>query len=256
MFDVGAVEAESGWKVHHLASTTSTMDEVARRRDEGAGPRTVVVAGSQSAGRGREGRPFASPPGGLYASLLVGVGPLDVPGPLVAASALAVAEALEETAGVRAELKWPNDVWIGARKVGGILLERGGGGRPLVTVGLGVNVRSVPADLPEDVRRGLTALDAEAGRPIGLEPLLTAVLARMDRRLADLRAPASRSALAADWRARLALKGRRVSWTEAGVRRTGRFLDAALDEGLELVDDARGHRRVRAEQVQDLRPLA
>jgi hypothetical protein len=76
----------------------------------------------------------------------------------------------------------------------------------------------------------------------------------MDRRLADLRAPASRSALAAAWSARLALKGERVTWTEAGTRRTGRFLDALLDEGLEVVDDARGRRRIRAEHVQDLRP--
>lgn len=254
MFDSGAVEAASGWKVHHVALTASTMEEAARRRGEGAGPRTVVVAEAQSAGRGREGRPFVSPPGGLYASLLVGVGPLDVPGPVVAASALAVAEALEETAGVRAALKWPNDVWIGGRKVGGILLESAGGTRPLVTVGVGVNVRAVPADLPPDVRAGLTALDAEAGRAVPLEALLSALLARMDRRLADLRAPASRTALATAWSGRLALKGERVSWTESGARRTGRFLDALLDEGLEVVDDALGHRRVRAEHVQDLRP--
>jgi BirA family biotin operon repressor/biotin-[acetyl-CoA-carboxylase] ligase len=253
MFDPGAVEAASGWKVHYVALTASTMDEAARRRAKGAGPRTVVVAEAQSAGRGRAGRPFASPAGGLYASLLVGVGPLDVPGPLVAASALAVAEALEESAGVVAALKWPNDVWIGGRKVGGILLESAGGAHPLVTVGVGVNVRSVPPDLPADVRRGLTALDAEAGRAIPLETLLSTLLARIDRRLADLRAPASRSALAAAWSARLVLKGERVTWTEAGARRTGRFLDAVLDEGLEVVDDARGHRRIRAEHIQDLR---
>lgn len=254
MIDVGAVEAASGWRVHHLPLAASTMDVAGRLRDEGAGARTVVVADAQSAGRGREGRRFASPPGGLYASLLVAVGPLDLPGPVVAASALAVAEAVEEAAGVTAALKWPNDVWVRGSKVGGILLESAAGARPLVTVGVGVNVRAVPADLPEEVRYGLTALEVEAGRPVPLERLLVALLARTDRRLADLRSAASRTRLAADWRARLALKGERVTWTEGGTRRTGRFLDATLDEGLELVDDARGLRRIRPEHVQDLRP--
>jgi BirA family biotin operon repressor/biotin-[acetyl-CoA-carboxylase] ligase len=230
------------------------MDEAARRRAAGAGPRTAIVADAQSSGRGREGRAFASPEGGLYASLLVAAEPADLPGPRVAASGLAVAEALEEVAGVVCALKWPNDVWIRGRKVAGLLLESAGG--PLVSVGVGVNVRAVPPDLPHDLSRTLTALDVEGGRPIAREQVLIAVLAHFDRRLADLGSQPARASVAQAWSARLALKGERVSWTEGGRRRTGRLLDAGLDEGLEVVDDASGTRRLRGEHVQDVRPEA
>lgn len=252
---LGGLERETGWRIHRLGLTTSTMDDAARLRRGGAGPRTAVVAEEQRQGRGREGRVFASPPGGLYASLLVGAGPLDVPGPLVAASALAVAEAVEQVAGVSAAIKWPNDVWIGRRKVAGLLLESAGGERPVVVVGIGINVREVPADLPPDVRLGVTALEPEAGRPVPLDRLLVAVLANVDRRLADLGSPAARAALGRAWSARLALKGERVTWTEGGSVHGGVFLDGGLEEGLEVVEDGRGRRRLRGEHVQDLRLL-
>jgi BirA family biotin operon repressor/biotin-[acetyl-CoA-carboxylase] ligase len=228
------------------------MDEAARRRAAGACVRTAIVAEVQTAGRGRGGRAFSSPEGGLYASLLVAAEPADLPGPLVAVSGLAVAEALEDVAGVTCALKWPNDVWIGGRKVAGLLLESAGGA--LVSVGVGVNVRAVPADLAADVRRTSTALDVEAGRPIPRERVLVALLGRIDAHLAGLRSPAARTALERAWHRRLALRDARVSWTEAGTRRTGRLLDASWADGLDVLDDAAGRRRLRGEHVQDVRP--
>ena len=266
MIDVAAVAARTGWRVHHLARTPSTMDEAARLRAGGAGARTVVVADRQDAGRGRDGRSFASPPGGLYASLLVGPRGEDLPGPLVAASALATAEAIEAVAAVRVALKWPNDVWIGRRKLGGILLESVGGPRPVVAVGIGINVAAVPSGLPEDVRKGLTALAVEAGRPVTLDDLLAALLLAVDRRMADLAGAgsgatplaaggeSSRAAVAEAWSARLALRGERVTWSEGGTRHRGVLVDAHLEEGLHLLEDGLGPRRVRGEHVHDLRP--
>jgi BirA family biotin operon repressor/biotin-[acetyl-CoA-carboxylase] ligase len=251
-FDARAVQTASGWTVHHFPLLPSTMDEAARLRASGAGARTVVVADAQSAGRGREGRAFSSPEGGLYASLLVAAEAGDLPGPLVAASALAVAEGLEQAAGVVCTLKWPNDVWIGGKKVAGLLLEGAAG--TLVSVGVGVNVLGVPRDLPEDLRRTLTSLDVEARRPVAREQVLVAILARLDRRLADLRSSAARASVAEDWSRRLALKGERVSWTEAGRRHTGRLLGADLESGLDVLDDVSGRRRLRGEHVQDVRP--
>lgn len=249
------VERRTGWTVHHLAVAGSTNDEAVALRAQGAGVRTVVVADRQTAGRGREGRAFASPEGGLYASLLVGAGPLDLPGPVVAAAALAAAEAVGAVAGVPVEIKWPNDLWVRGRKVAGLLLQTTPGSRPVVVVGVGVNVERVPDDLAPDVRRGVTSLAAEAGRPVAVAEVLVALLGRMDQRLADLRAPAARRVLAEAYSARLALKGRRVTWREGGETHAGTFLDATLEEGLAVLDDAHGPRRVRAEHALELRAL-
>lgn len=249
--DPQALERQTGWRVHLHPALGSTNDEAARLKALGAGPRTVVVALEQTAGRGREGRAFASPAGGLYASLLVAAAPSDLPGPLVAATALAAAEAVEEVAGVRVAIKWPNDLWIGGRKLAGILLEGGGAGP--VVVGLGINVERVPASLDADVAAQTTSLAAQAGRDVALAPLLAAVLGAVDQRLADLASSARRAGLVEAWRARLALVGEQVSWREGGAARRGRLVAATL-EGLEVQEAGSGRRRLRAEHVQDLRP--
>jgi BirA family biotin operon repressor/biotin-[acetyl-CoA-carboxylase] ligase len=232
----------------------STNDEAAARRDAGASPRTAVVADRQTAGRGRGGRSFASPAGGLYVSLLVRAEPRDLPGPLTAAVSLAAAEAVEDAAGVRASVKWPNDVWVGGRKAGGILLESSGG-RPVAVAGIGVNVRSVPEDLPPDVRRLLTSIAAEAGRPIARGTLLERLLVRVDQRVDDLGSPEGRARVASAWRDRLVLRGERIAYVHAGRPRTGVLLDASLDEGLRVLDDEEGPVLRRPEHVQDLRPV-
>src|SRR5688572_5223330 len=162
---VGDVERRTGWRVLARSSTSSTNDDAARERASGATDRVAVVADAQTAGRGREHRPFSSPPGGLYASLIVSARADELPAPLVMATALAVAEAIEDvvpgglgSAGAR--VKWPNDVWIDRRKVAGILLDArpaGGGGVPgpfAGAVGIGVHVAVVPADLPGGGRAG------------------------------------------------------------------------------------------------------
>lgn len=254
MLDVASVERASGWRVHHRVESGSTNDDALALRAQGAAPRTVVVADRQRAGRGREGRPFASPEGGLYVSMIVSVGPLDLPGPLVAATALAAAEALERVAGVACQVKWPNDLWVRGRKVGGILLEAAAGGPGSVVVGVGLNVAEVPAGLEAAVRAGVTALSPEAGRPVEREGLLIALLERVDRRLSDLKTAAAREALGERWRERLALRGARVTWREGAQVHAGVFLDASIEEGLAVVDDAHGTRRLRSEFVSELRP--
>lgn len=253
MIDAAAVERATGWTVHHHPVVASTNDEALALVAQGAGARTVVVADAQLAGRGREGRAFSSPPGGLYASMLVSAGPLDLPGPVVAAAALAAADAVEAAGGVRALIKWPNDLWVGGRKLAGLLLQTSPGARPAVVIGVGVNVDRVPADLPPEVRRTLTALATEAGWPVRIETLLIALLERTDRRLSDLRSPASRATLAAEYAARLVLKGARVTWREGSERHAGTLLGASLEEGLSVLDDAGGSRWVRPEHASELR---
>jgi BirA family biotin operon repressor/biotin-[acetyl-CoA-carboxylase] ligase len=249
--DAARAARATGWTVHAHEVAPSTNDEAARLRDAGAPPRTAVVAAAQTAGRGRGGRAFSSPPGGLYASLLLPARADDLPGPLTAAVAVAAARAIEEAAGLAVGVKWPNDLWVGRRKAGGILLEAAGPGR-LVVAGVGVNVRGVPPDLPADVREGTTSLEGEAGRAVEIEALLVALLRSVDR---SLEALAERpEGLEADWRRRLLLVGERVRYAFEGRVRRGRLVGVGLREGLRLVDDDEGPVLRRAEHVQDLRP--
>jgi BirA family biotin operon repressor/biotin-[acetyl-CoA-carboxylase] ligase len=250
--DASRVATASGWRVIHRAETTSTNDDASAARAQGAGSRTVVVADLQTAGRGREGRWFASPPGGLYLSMLVRADPDDLPAPLVAAVALAAAEALEAVGVPHVAIKWPNDLWVGGRKVGGILLEGPGSPGAPVIAGLGVNLRQVPTDLPPPVRATLTALDHEVGRRVAREALLVALLGRVDARLVDLAAPASRALLAEAYARRQALLGAAIVWQEGGACHRGRLLAAGL-LGLEVDEPGRGRRRLRAEHVVEVR---
>jgi BirA family biotin operon repressor/biotin-[acetyl-CoA-carboxylase] ligase len=148
-----------------LESCASTMDEARARLGAGAGPGLVVLALEQTAGRGRLGRAFVSPRGGLY--LTAALAP--PPDPAVAwrlgfAAALAARDAVAAVGGPALGFEWPNDLVLAGRKVGGILAEylgRGGpAGEPIVLVGIGLNVGPDPR-----------ALDPGRAGPAGPIPL-------------------------------------------------------------------------------------
>ncbi len=115
---------------------------------EGGGPmaETLLVAGSQSAGRGRGQRSWVSPPGGLYATWLGWID-VEVLGVVPIAAAVALAEALEAViSGISVGVKWPNDLMIGGRKLGGVLLQaRVSGSQAGVIAGFGANLAVTPA---------------------------------------------------------------------------------------------------------------
>lgn len=124
---------------HAIASTNDAAKELARC---GAAEGTVVVAASQSAGRGRFGRTWASPNGGIYASFVLrpALAPAQLP-PLSLAVALGAARGLEAL-GVAARLKWPNDIQLAGRKLGGMLLEMAAESERVewVVAGIGINL--------------------------------------------------------------------------------------------------------------------
>ena len=206
-----------------LARTPSTMDVLHELAREGAAAGTAVVAEEQSAGRGSRGRSWSAPRGGLWLSVLArpAMAALEL---LSLRAGLAVAGLLANRgAGDRVRVKWPNDLMLDERKVGGILCEaRWQGDMPAwVVVGLGLNVTNPPAagleemaarladvlpsetpdSLVEVVVATLRVVDAAAG------PLGSAELARFDRR---------------DW-----LRGRTLSAPEPGVA-DGIEVDGAL----------------------------
>lgn len=177
---------------HHLewrpetASTNGVALELAQR-DAPHG--TLVVADHQTAGRGRLGRVWYSPPGcNLYWSLVLRP---DLPSgdatqyvswiPLV--TGVAIARALHALGLARVSLKWPNDIQLHERKAGGVLCERTGPRGGAVVVGVGLNVNSDPSTFPEDFRDQTTSLVAEAGSPFDRTRLLCEILALLEGRL-------------------------------------------------------------------------
>ena len=203
----------------HLRATPSTNDRARDLAIAGAPHGTLVSAGVQTAGRGRQGRAWAAPPGSALLCSLVLREHDDL---LPLRGGLAVAD----LAGADAQVKWPNDVLVGGRKLAGVLVEA----RPQegwAVLGIGVNVAVDPAELPPEVRDRAATL----GRPRGaLEPALDELLRALAARLAQ---PA-RDCLAA-LRARDALLDRPVRW--AGGAGTGAGID---DGGALLVRRADG----------------
>lgn len=195
------------------ASVSSTNDVAASLADRGAAEGAVVAANAQSAGRGRQGRSWASPPGaGLYVSTVLRP-PRDAVRVLTIAAGVAVAEGIEAATGLDAALKWPNDVYAGERKLAGVLAEAADAIQ-YVILGIGINV--MPAAYPPDVAARATSLEEELGRQVDRGLLLAECLAALARRYDDLRGGRTGVVLDA-WRRRAApTLGRRVRWEAAG----------------------------------------
>jgi BirA family transcriptional regulator, biotin operon repressor / biotin---[acetyl-CoA-carboxylase] ligase len=203
----------------HLRTIGSTNARARELAEAGAPHGTAVTAGEQTAGRGRQGRGWSTPPGSALAVSLV----IRDPDPLLSLRAgLAVAD----LAGAAARVKWPNDVLVDGRKVAGILAE----GRPQegwAVLGIGVNAALDLAVLPDDVRERAGTLGlAPAELPRALQELLGA----LERRLAQ-----PPEATLAALRERDALAGRPVRWD--GGSGTGAGI---ADDGALLVRDAGG----------------
>jgi BirA family transcriptional regulator, biotin operon repressor / biotin---[acetyl-CoA-carboxylase] ligase len=173
----------------------------------------VLIAESQTAGRGRHGRTWSTPPGSQVA-LSAGVGVSSVPsdawGWLPLLTGVAVVDAVAEVAGVTAGLKWPNDVLVGTGKLAGILAEVAAPA-PVVVVGLGLNV----TEAPDPGATSLSMLDAPADRTVVADAVLKHLAARVDAWRAAAGADAT---LANDYRSRSVTIGSRVRASLPGDR--------------------------------------
>ncbi len=192
-----------------LDTVDSTNDEAKRLARAGRGDGTVVWARAQTAGRGRRGRAWVSPRGNLHVSFLIDPGrPLAEAAQLGFVAAVALVEALSALApGLPFACKWPNDVWLGERKLAGMLLETAD---PLLVLGIGVDV----AEAPDPALVAATSLRA-AGVEVGAEEVLTRL-----------------SAALAPWLARWRAQGFapvRAAWL-ARARGLGRPIEVRLDD--------------------------
>jgi BirA family biotin operon repressor/biotin-[acetyl-CoA-carboxylase] ligase len=220
-----------------IGSTSDVALALAARGDaEGA----VVIADGQTAGRGRLGRTWFSPHrGGLYVSTVLQpsaarTDPQRATSLLTLAAGLALAEAIEAATGLRADIKWPNDLMVAGRKLAGILAEAVGmerdsvaqPGGTHVVLGYGINIR--PTAYPPDLRDRITSLETELGRPIDRAAMCVETLAAVSGRYRDLLAGRF-DAILDGWRSRApGSRGGRVTWrTPSGP---GRGVTAGIDE--------------------------
>ena len=189
------------------------LDLAARGGHDG----TIVIADAQTAGRGRHGRAWFSPPGsGLYVSIVLR--PSDARADsrratslLTLAAGLALAEAVEAATGLRADIKWPNDLLVERRKLAGILAESASSdlGRIVLGYGLNVSARAYPPELADRA----TSLETELGRPIDRAVVCVETLAAVSARYRDLIAGRF-DAILDGWRRRApASQGARVTWS-------------------------------------------
>jgi BirA family transcriptional regulator, biotin operon repressor / biotin---[acetyl-CoA-carboxylase] ligase len=261
--------------VRWVESTGSTNTDVLALARDGAAEGVVVVADHQTAGRGRNDRAWVAPPGG---SLLLSVllrPPARVASATTMATAVAMAEAVEEVTGVAPGLKWPNDLVVadegGDRKLAGILAEAdwpagatiSGGYRPpapyeraVVVVGVGVNV-AWPAKVSGDPDLAAVAETATAlswlGADVDRVDLLVAFLRGLAARYDDLAADGP-DALMAEWRRRSATLGRRVRVDLGADDLEGMAVDVTPEGHLVVETDMGERRTVAVGDVVHLRP--
>ena len=217
--------------VRWFSSVTSTMDVALDLVEQGARHGLVVGADEQSAGRGRRGHAWQSPPGaGLYFSIVVRpvVAAASAVSLLTLAAGVGVRRGIQSSTGFAPDLKWPNDMVAGRRKLAGILAEGVGIGTPdpVVIVGVGVNVQ--PGTYPPDVSARATSLEGELGRAVDRGVVLASLLLGLWDAFAALeRDP---NGILHEWRAASPwANGTRVEWDTkhgitAGIDDTGALL--------------------------------
>lgn len=204
-----------GQKVIYYHRLASTMDVARQEAQQGATEGTVIIAGEQTEGRGRVKRTWLSPEGNIALSVILHPDVSSLPY-LIMISSLAVVHSIEVVTGLKAQVKWPNDILINGKKVCGILTEsdvkRRGVGYAIIGIGLNVNLRV--ADFSE-ISAIATSLSDELGRSVPTLDVVRHLLVEMERLYLTL--PVWESIYEA-WRDRLVTLGKRV-YAESGNNR-------------------------------------
>jgi len=234
------ITPDARFDVRWHASLPSTMDVASALAHEGARHGVVIVADEQTAGRGRRGAIWHSPPGaGLYFSFVARPDNRTL-SLITLAAGVAVRDGVHAATGLAADLKWPNDLIVGSRKLAGILAEglSIGSADQAVIVGVGVNVQ--PAAYPPEIAARAASVEGELGRSIDRGRLLSEILIALWDRLAQRPGDILQAWRAASPNA----SGTRVEWD--GKHGTTAGID---DHGALLVKTNAGIERIIAGEV-------
>jgi BirA family biotin operon repressor/biotin-[acetyl-CoA-carboxylase] ligase len=232
-----------GRDIRVFEETTSTNDVIEKLARDGVKEGVVVFAESQTKGRGRLGRKWMSPTHkGLWFSILLRpkLSPQETT-QLTVASATALRRAIKNVTGLSADIKWPNDLLIGGKKVVGILTEMSAEVDRVrhIILGIGVDVNQDATEFPPELRKIATSLKAETGKEICRAELATEILRELDADYARILG-GKFSEVADEWEAGCATIGKNVS-VQMGVRLIRGCAEALDDDGALLVRTEHGH---------------
>ncbi len=212
-----------GSPVYCFDETDSTNIQAKILAEKGAPEGTLVIAESQTSGKGRRGRSWISPPGeGLWFSLVLrpqirpSVTPI-----LTLVAAMAAAAGIEDVTGLKTRIKWPNDIVISGKKVVGILTELSAEAQEThyVVIGIGINVNMT--EFPEEIQKTATSIYLESGTFFRRSDIVTAVIKRMESYYMTYMATVSLEELRDEYMKRLVNLGREVVVMEPQRERRG-----------------------------------
>lgn len=243
------------WNPLLLVETGSTNDVARDRGRKGEAGGFVVAASRQTSGRGRLGRVWESPPGrGLYVSLLLRPDlRVTETGRLPILASVAAVDAVEAVIGERPQIKWPNDLFLGGRKLGGLLIETETSGTRLsfAVIGIGINVRHGAEDFSPEVRGLATSLYLATGQLHRRADVLVALLHAFGRRMARPFAEAREA-----WTASSLTLGQRVELNTGQGRKLGQAMGLDESGALLLRADSGEIEAITAGDMQALSPRA
>lgn len=240
------IKGEIGKELLYFKKTTSTNDLAMELAQSNARHGTIVIADSQLKGRGRLGRKWLSPPGlNIYMSVILKP---DIPPKagtlLTLLSSVSVANAIRRLTDLHIKIKWPNDIMVGDRKLGGILLElRSEPDRILYAViGIGINVNMEAKNLPPSLRQIATSIFNETGKVFKRTLIIAEILNEMDKELNILNNK-GKTELLKKWRLLSSTLGKEVMVTVG--KETIRGIAEDIDrEGRLILETKDGKKRI------------
>jgi len=224
-----------GRKVVYNPTLASTMDTARQAARQGVEDGTVIIAGEQTAGRGRLKRTWLSPPGNIALSIILYTDIASLPY-LVMIAALAVAHSIEGATGVKTQIKWPNDILIDGKKAGGILIENEVKKNKVAysVVGIGINVGLKVADYPE-ISATSISLKSEPVPDLRIK-IIQSLLNEFERLY--LKLPHG-EAIYEEWRSRLVTLGKKVRAT-SGKKIIEGTAESVNESGALIIRQANG----------------
>ncbi len=238
----GLATKQIGKKLLFFSQVDSTNEELKRQARAGAENGLVCTAEQQTAGKGRLGRSWVSPPGtGIFASVLLrpDIPPTEVPG-ITLAAGLAVCRAVQIVTGCQAKIKWPNDVLIDSKKLCGILTEMAAEADRVdfVIVGIGINANT--ACFPEEIAHKATSILLETERRIDRRTLLREVLKQLEIYIDEFLTDATGS-IVKEYKTECATLGRQVQVLRGKKTLEGTAVDIT-DTGALIIQQQNGAR--------------